>query len=60
MSEPVVTPSFRERFEQSHAPQDYLNWLNDYTNTKGRGDDELHALCSWAYSVIQRDGSDEA
>lgn len=47
----AASPSPRERFEASHDPQDFLRWLNAYTN-QGRADDELHALCSWAHSVI--------
>lgn len=41
----------RVTFEESKLPQDFLRWLNAYTNEQ-RGDDELHALCSWAHAVI--------
>jgi hypothetical protein len=41
----------RVRFEETKHPQDFLRWLNAYTN-EARGDDELHALCSWAHTVI--------
>ena len=42
----------RVRFEETKLPQDFLRWLNAYTNDRRGGDDELHALCSWAHSVI--------
>ncbi len=42
----------RVRFEETKHPDDFLRWLNAYTNTRREGDDELHALCSWAHTVI--------
>jgi hypothetical protein len=50
----AATRPERVRFEETKHPQDFLRWLNAYTNDSGRRgrDDELHALCSWAHSVI--------
>jgi hypothetical protein len=50
--QPAATTSPREQFEATHDPQDYLRWLNAYTNDGRRGDDELHAFCSWAHSTV--------
>jgi hypothetical protein len=43
----------RALFEERKEPDTFLRWFNAYTNEKGRREDqELHALCSWAHSVI--------
>jgi hypothetical protein len=44
--------TLREEFEKTQDPEDYLRWLNAYVNERRGADDELHALCSWAYTVI--------
>lgn len=42
----------RVKFEETKRPEDFLRWLNAYTNERRDGDDELHALCSWARIVV--------
>jgi len=47
----AATRPQRLKFEETKKPQDFLRWLNAYTNEHG-ADHELHALCSWAHSVV--------